>query len=94
MTGHLDSGGAGAGKSASRPPMSISHFDEGDLAVIAHGHATAVGPGDAMFQEIASLHRELGGGRDVSDWTGTGVYLLMMPTTLYTFARYPEQFPG
>lgn len=75
-----------------RPAISISHFDEGDLAIIAHGHARTIGQSDPLFRELAALQRELSEGRDVSNWEGTGVYLWMTTQTLYTFARQPEQF--
>ena len=77
-----------------RPSLSISHFDEGDLAIIAHGKAEIVADGEPLFEELAAHHRELGNGRDVRDWGGEGVYLWMRPAAVYTFARYPEQFPG
>ena len=77
-----------------RPALSISRFDENDLAVIAHGEATIVRAGDARFEELAALQREFGNGRDVRDWGGGGgVYLWMAPHTLYTFARFRETFP-
>ena len=73
-----------------RPAVSISHFDEGDLAIIAHGHARTIGQLDPLFRELAALQREFSDGRDVTNWEGTGVYLWMTPQTLYTFARQPD----
>ena len=75
-----------------RPAISLSHFDEGDLAVIAHGEARTIGESDPLFGELAAFQREFGEGRDVSDWEGTGVYLWVTPRTLYTFAREPDRF--
>ena len=86
---------AARAKAVSRQPaVSISRFDETDLAIIAHGQARAIAEGDPLFGELAALHREHGNGRDVRDWGGKGVYLWMTPETLYTFARHPDQFPG
>ncbi len=78
---------------SSRPAISISHFDEGDLAVIVHGHASTVGEDDALFPELTALQRELGDGRDVTNWDGHGVYLWVTPKTLYSFARQSIEFP-
>ena len=77
-----------------RPALSISLFDEGDLAVILHGRATIVGKRDPTFEQLAALHRELANGEDVTSWHGEGVYLWVTPETLYTFARYPDRFPS
>ena len=76
-----------------RPAVSLSRFDEGDVAVIVHGHATVVGQGDALFLELTALHRGLASGEDVTRWKGEGVYLVVAPATLYTFSRFPETFP-
>ena len=84
---------ARTGAIRTRPAVSVAHFDEGDLAVIAHGKATIVGEGDALFDDLTALQRELSDGEDVTRWKGTGVYLCATPQTLYTFARYPERFP-
>ncbi len=77
-----------------RPAISISRFDEGELAVIVHGSVKIVGPADPLFADLTAFHREIRNGEDVTRWKGSGVYLLVKPSMLYTFARYPEQFPG
>lgn len=76
-----------------RPAVSLSRFDEGDVAVIVHGHATVVGQGDVLFADLTALHRELANGEDVTRWKGEGVYLVVAPARLYTFARFPDNFP-
>jgi hypothetical protein len=76
-----------------RPQVSLSHFDEGDFAVIVHGSVDVVADGEPM-DELCAFHRREANGEDVRRWQGTGVYLVVQPETIYTFARYPERFPA
>ena len=80
---------------ARRPAISLSHFDESDLAIIVHGTATLVFEVDAGFDELAALQRSFErSGHDVRDWGGTGVYLRVAAEVVHTFARWPERFQG
>ena len=64
------------------------------MAVIAHGVAAVVREREPMFDAFVELHQKLGNGRSVLDWGGEGVYISLAPHTIYTFARYPDQFPA
>ncbi len=75
-----------------RPAVSLTYYEGNDLAIIAHGTALVVNPGHPDFGALEEVFRELGGG-SVLDW-GEGVYLRIEAQKLYTFAWYPERFPG
>ncbi len=77
-----------------RPAVSLSYFSGEDLALIVHGHAVIVAPGDADFDPLEAIHREANGS-SVQEWGkgGEGVFLRVEADVFYTFARYPEQFP-
>jgi hypothetical protein len=74
-----------------RPAVSLTHFVGDDLAIIAHGHALALSPEHADFVTLEQLQREISG-QSVLDW-GEGVFLRIEADAIYTFARYPEQYP-
>ena len=76
-----------------RPEVSLSHFDEGSLAIIIHGRSAPVDQGEE-FDEICAFHRRVRDGEDVTRWEGTGLYLSVTPATIFTFAREPERFPA
>ncbi|MEX0781390.1 MAG: hypothetical protein WD557_01990 [Dehalococcoidia bacterium] len=77
-----------------RAAISVSRFDEGEIAIIVHGQAAVIGRTEPLFSDLASFHRHIRDGEDVLRWKGTGVYLLVTPETVYTYARYPERFPS
>ena len=74
-----------------RPGVSLTLYDGIDLAIIAHGTAAVVTADDPDFAEFEALQRAAEGA-SVRDW-GEGVYLRVTATALYTYARYPDQFP-
>lgn len=75
-----------------RPGVSLALYDGNDLAIIAHGTAAVVAADDPDFAEFEALQRAAEGA-SVRDW-GDGVYLRITANALYTYARYPDQYPA
>ncbi len=75
-----------------RPGISLTRFDGIDFAVIVHGDAVVLGEEDPDFEILERIQRELTGST-VLDW-GTGAFIRVEATACYTFARFPDQFPG
>jgi hypothetical protein len=78
---------------ARRPGASLTYFEGVDLAVIAHGHVTIIGPDRADFAELDATQTQ-SGGQSVREWQGHGVYLHLQARVLYTYARTPDQYPS
>lgn len=76
---------------ARRPGASLTYFEGIDLAVVAHGRVTIIDADHPDFAELDATQVECGN-ESVRDWQGDGVYLHLVPATLFTFARYPEGF--
>lgn len=66
-----------------RPSVSASYFEGDDLAVIVHGTADLVRPGDPGFAEADRACREVYGG-SVTEWSDDGLYLLVDPRQVFT----------
>ena len=75
-----------------RPAVSLTLHEGGDLAIIAHGKAGVLRPGDPVFSALEEVFLE-SAGRSVLQW-GEGVYLRVEAERLYTFARHPGRFSG
>lgn len=73
------------------PAVSLSLYEGNDFAVIVHGRAEPVGPESPNFTTLVELQIEYNGS-DVRDW-GDPLFLRVDADRLYTFARYPHQFP-
>ncbi len=73
------------------PQVSLSLYEGNDFAVIVHGVATFVEPGNDDFDRLVQLQIETGNG-DVREW-GDPLFIRVEADRLYTFARYPDQFP-
>jgi nitroimidazol reductase NimA-like FMN-containing flavoprotein (pyridoxamine 5'-phosphate oxidase superfamily) len=78
---------------ARRPGASLTYLEHTDLAVIAHGHAKIVDADHPDFAELDATQVQCGG-QSVREWEGHGVYLRLEPTSVYTFARDPDQYPA
>lgn len=76
---------------AARPAVSLTLYDRNDLAIIAHGHASAITADDPDFATLEGLQRAADG-TSVRDW-GEGVYLRITANALYTYALQPEMYP-
>ena len=74
-----------------RPAVSLTYFVGNDLAILVHGQAAPLYPNHPDFTIVEALQQE-NSGQSVRDW-GDGVYLRVEAEVVYTFARYPEQYP-
>lgn len=73
-----------------QPAISFTYYQGNDLAVIVHGEAIVIRPDSAQFAAIEAFQRETTR-HSVQDW-GEGVFLQIIPRTIYTYVRYPEQY--
>jgi hypothetical protein len=74
------------------PAISLSIYEVNDFAVIVHGTAKVLGQDDSRFSELVEIQIKHDAG-DVRTW-GDAVFLEVCADRLYTFARYPDRFPG
>ncbi|TCJ20532.1 pyridoxamine 5'-phosphate oxidase family protein [Rubrobacter taiwanensis] len=77
---------------ARRPAVSLTYYEGSALAIIAHGRAALIPAGEPEFEALNELYIS-SGGQDIRAW-GEAVYLRIDPDVLYTFALYPDRFPG
>jgi len=68
---------------ASRPAISITHFEGDDLAVIVHGRAVLIGPDSSDWSAIDDTVRAVYGSA-VRDWSPDGIYIRVEPTVMFT----------
>ncbi len=73
------------------PAVSLNYYCQNDVAVIIHGTASILRENHAYFADLEAIQREY---LDSSprDW-GEGVYLRIEPDVMYTYARYPDEYP-
>ncbi|HVX30279.1 MAG TPA: pyridoxamine 5'-phosphate oxidase family protein [Nitrolancea sp.] len=74
-----------------RPAISLTLYEGIDFAVIVHGMAVVLGEEAAEFETLIEMQRS-GQGETVRDW-GDGAFIRIDAETIYTYARYPDQFP-
>lgn len=75
-----------------RPAVSLTYYSGNEVAVIVHGRARVVPPGDPPFEELDALQKEQQGA-SVLDW-GEGIYLVVEADVMYTYARETEGHGG
>ncbi len=73
-----------------RPAVSFTFYQGEGIAVIAHGSATIIQPDQPNFADLEALHQETTG-TNVREW-GEGVFLQIIPETLFTYARDMDRF--
>jgi hypothetical protein len=71
---------------ARRPGVSVTYYEGRATAVIVHGRATAVGPGEELFDEIEEI-RLAEGGESLLKWSGDPIFLRVEPDLIYTYAK-------
>jgi Pyridoxamine 5'-phosphate oxidase len=71
-----------------KPSASLTYFEGDDLAVIAHGEADVIGPGDEHWDEADAACRAVYES-SASDWAKDAVYIWLEPATMFAFARDP-----
>lgn len=74
-----------------RPAVSLAYYQGVDLAIIVHGTAVVLAADHPEFAVLEEVHTA-GGGQSPREW-GEGIFLRVEPNVMYTYARYPEQFP-
>jgi len=72
------------------PAISFTYYQGNELAVIVHGEATVMRPDHPDFAAVESFQREMSG-HSVLEW-GEGVFLQLIPSTIYTYATFPERY--
>lgn len=77
-----------------RPAVSVTYYEGIDLAVIIHGRAEFIESEHPAFAELDAELIRAGHGSVLQWEAGGGLYIRVDPDVIYTFARYPEQFPG
>jgi nitroimidazol reductase NimA-like FMN-containing flavoprotein (pyridoxamine 5'-phosphate oxidase superfamily) len=70
------------------PAASLTCFDGDDLAVIAHGRAELIAPGDAAWDEADDACRAVYES-SAADWAPDAVYIRLEPERMFAFARDP-----
>lgn len=78
---------------ASRPSVSLTYFENDDLAVIVHGQAMIVGDDDPEFAKLDELQTGYGM-QSPREWDGRAIYLRIQPTVIYTYAGEPDRYPA
>ena len=72
------------------PDVSLTYFEGITLAVIVHGMARAVHPGEAGFERVEAVMTALSA-TSPTTWgePGDGCYLAVEPRTLLTYTHHP-----
>jgi hypothetical protein len=71
---------------ARRPGVSVTYYEGRSLAVIVHGQAGRVGPGEEPFAEVEEI-RIAAGGEPIAGWSGDPIFLRVEPDVIYTYAK-------
>jgi hypothetical protein len=71
---------------ARRPGVSVTYHEGRSLAVIVHGQAGTVVPGEDPFEEIEEI-RLAAGGESLLEWSGDPIFLRVEPDVIYTYAK-------
>lgn len=74
-----------------RPAVSFTYYQGNDVAVIVHGESVVIPFDHADFAALEAFQREMSGS-SVQEW-GEGVFLHIIPRTIYTYAHFPARFP-
>ncbi|TVR75781.1 MAG: pyridoxamine 5'-phosphate oxidase family protein [Sphaerobacteraceae bacterium] len=72
--------------------VSLSLYEGNDFAIIVHGQAVVIDSEHQVFDSLVNLQIEVGAG-DVRTW-GDAVFIKVDAERLYSFARFPDQFPA
>jgi hypothetical protein len=71
---------------ARRPGVSVTYYEGRSMAVIVHGQAGMVTPGEEPFDEIEEI-RLAEGGESLLGWSGDPIFLRVEPDVIYTYAK-------
>jgi uncharacterized pyridoxamine 5'-phosphate oxidase family protein len=74
------------------PACSAAHMDGDTVGIVAHGHASIIGPGDDGADEIEPVWRDIYGWSPF-EWGEGVVFMRVEPTSMWAYAFHPENFP-
>jgi hypothetical protein len=75
-----------------QPSISLTYYETTDFAIIVHGHVAIIAQDHPDFATLVQLQKRFTGS-SVLNW-GTGVFIKVIAETLYTYARYIENYPA
>ena len=75
---------------ARRPGVSVTYHEGRSLAVIVHGQAGRVAPGEDPFDEIEAIRIEAGGG-SIAEWSGDPLFLRIDAEVIYIYASAAKE---
>ncbi|MGB1286130.1 MAG: pyridoxamine 5'-phosphate oxidase family protein, partial [Aggregatilineales bacterium] len=73
------------------PAVSLTYYEDVDLALILHGEATVIDAGHIYFETLLALHSEVNNGSNITAWGDNGVYLRINADVIYTFNRHLDR---
>jgi uncharacterized pyridoxamine 5'-phosphate oxidase family protein len=74
------------------PACSAAHMDGDVVGIVVHGRATIFGRGDAGVDEIEPVWREIYGSSPF-EWGEGVVFMRIEPSSMWSYAFHPENFP-
>jgi uncharacterized pyridoxamine 5'-phosphate oxidase family protein len=74
------------------PACSAAHMDGDVVGIVVHGHATIIGRDDDGVDEIEPVWREIYESSPF-EWGEGVVFMRIEPTSMWTYAFHPENFP-
>jgi len=90
--GSTDMGSYRARHLKKRPWVNLVHFQGDDIAITVHGRAEIIDKNhrdfDGLNKEWVKLY-----GSGTLDWSPNGIYLRIIPETMFAHATHPEKYP-
>jgi uncharacterized pyridoxamine 5'-phosphate oxidase family protein len=74
------------------PACSAAHMDGDVVGIVVHGRAVIIGRDDGEAAEIEPVWRAIYGSSPF-DWGEGVVFMRIEPTSMWSYAFHPEQFP-
>jgi uncharacterized pyridoxamine 5'-phosphate oxidase family protein len=74
------------------PACSAAHMDGDVVGIVVHGHATIIGRDDDGVDEIEPVWRDIYESSPF-EWGEGVVFMRIEPTSMWTYAFHPENFP-
>ncbi len=71
---------------------SAAHLDGDTIGIVIHGHATIIGRNDEGVDEIEPVWRNIYGSSPF-EWGEGVVFMRIEPSSMWTYASRPEDFP-
>jgi uncharacterized pyridoxamine 5'-phosphate oxidase family protein len=71
---------------------SATHVDGDTIGIVVHGHATIIGPDDDGVEQIEPVWSDIYGWSPF-EWGEGVVFMRIEPSSMWTYAHHPENFP-